>query len=244
MWDLQCLTTLWAFTACYRDSFLAYWNNKIAYLHIKARLFFQFFLICVIYRGFQCRERTGSVCRKIGDDDLGRIWKKAVVAWSKYFPSIYLEGLRKSRKPKSKWRVSPTRFAPSASRTASRPFCSLWLCTHLLSPFINQCLFQTKTVFMSYIFHALQKSRLTYPHRRNCHKMLGFRMQMRVSFNTGNTKITEMSTRGDSITSLTSQLASSWQTRVFCSTYIHFLLLMSVPVTVINFWLKHSCLDI
>jgi hypothetical protein len=39
------------------------------------------------------------VGRYLNDDELGSIWKEAVVAQSRYYPNIYSEGLENPRKP-------------------------------------------------------------------------------------------------------------------------------------------------
>jgi hypothetical protein len=50
------------------------------------------------------------------DDELERIWKEAVITYLGYYPSNYLEGLRKIMKHLSGRLVSQSKFEESTSQ--------------------------------------------------------------------------------------------------------------------------------
>jgi predicted DNA-binding transcriptional regulator len=61
MWDPQRLTTLWAFTACYRDSFtllyLVVWKQSSVYV---GECFYEILLSCHdVFAGFSCLLTSG-----------------------------------------------------------------------------------------------------------------------------------------------------------------------------------------
>jgi hypothetical protein len=70
-----------------------------------------------------------SVARLFGVecvDDTRMIWKEVVVAYSTYYPRIYLDGLRTTTKtPQSGWPVSHTRLETRTSRIQVKRFTAM-----------------------------------------------------------------------------------------------------------------------